>query len=122
MRTSKYLRKATRYFVCACCSGQINKGEEYIDLESVDHNADNTIIIKHIRTHKDCDSPKLRITKDQLPMTVGYAGNKERLVGKVFFKDRWYLLTQDWLTERYYKRDIVYNYKGNSIRPEDVEL
>jgi len=122
MRTSKYLRKATKQFICSKCGKPICTGTEYIDLESVDHSIVDTIIVKHIRMHKDCDKPKVYITKDCLPIAVGYLGNKERLVGKVFFVDRWYLLTQDWQTDKYYKRGNVHDYNGNVIKPEDVEL
>lgn len=122
MRTSKYLRKATRKFTCACCDGLISKGEEYVDFETVDYSDDDTIIIKHKRLHKNCDRPKVHITKDQLPMPVGYLGTKEWLVGKLFFEDRWYLLTEDWCNSKYYKRKVMHDCKGNDIKPEDVEL
>lgn len=122
MRTSKYLRKATRQFICAKCGKPIYSGTEYIDLESVDHSIADTVIVKHVRMHKDCDKPKVHITKDQLPMPVQTCNVKYYLIGKFIFKDKWYLLVKDWGLDMYYKYRVVYDHNGNPIKPEDVEL
>ena len=122
MRTSKYLRKATRAFICECCSQPISKGEEYIDFETVDYYSDNFVTFKHRRIHKQCDKAKARITKDQLPMAVQTCNVKYHLIGKLIFKNKWYLLVKDWNLDMYYKYRVVYDHNGNIIKPEDVEL
>lgn len=122
MKTNKYLRKASRNFLCECCNKQINKGEEYIDFETVSYHSNNSITFFHRRIHKQCDKTKVKYFKTDLPMVVSYLADKERLVGKVFYVDKWYLLTQDWMTNKYYKRTFVRDCNGYIIKPEDVEL
>ena len=122
MKTSKYLRKASRNFLCECCSRPINKGEEYIDFEAVDFHSNNSVTITHRRIHKHCDNAKIKYSKEDLPKPVVSGHVKEWLVGKIVFEGKWYLLTREWVTTKYHKRSVVYNCDGNSIAPEDVEV
>lgn len=123
MKTSKYLRKASRNFLCECCNKQIDKGEEYIDFETVDYHSNNSVTVLHRRLHKHCDKAKAKYSEEDLPLPVAYDGVKERLVGKVVIDDDCFLLVQDWDEPfKYHKRKSVYDSNGQFIKPEDVRL
>ena len=105
MKTTVYIRKATKDFVCSRCRLPIKKGTEYRDEETVEHDGETTII-KHVRSHLTEANAHLKY-----PDVVSVNGEKERVYGIVMHPHPVFL-TMD-LDKKYHFRQKVTDWQGN---------
>ena len=123
--TTVFNRVARREWRCQKCWRVIRKGVSYFDIEHKTYTNNGAIVIEHERHCYICENYRkdevLREIGDKEP--VAYNGTKERLIG-VGYDDNHELklITEEWKGGKKHFRDMVYDWNGSTIRPDNVQF
>lgn len=116
-------RHAKHTWICNKCGQNILKNDLYRDQEIKVCTGDTTRI-KHRRLCAECAGliKETKIYKFKGPEPVSAGGIKYYLIGIGYYEGKLRLITEDWVTNRKYWADEVYNTDGERITVKNSEF
>lgn len=128
IRTKEFKRKARFNWICDKCHQMILAGTQYKDQEIYyvsQTNCGTNIVVKHKRLCAACagylKEPKMFTFKEPEPVSTG-DGIKYNLIGVGYYKGVLRLIVEDWVINKKYWADEVYDWAGHKLAVKNVEF